>query len=76
MTDDTTALLARIAESTDLIAKLLLEMQQGERNQTEMILYLDAAGVAPGRIAALLGTTLQTVYPTLSRGRKKKSRKR
>lgn len=67
------AQLSRIAESVDILVKIALEQTKGDRSQKEMILFLDSIGVAPGRIADLLGTTTENVYPTLSRARKGKS---
>lgn len=67
--------LERISASLDLLIRLILEALQEDKSQKDRILYLNSAGVPPGRIAEILGTTPQTVYPTLSRARKH-SRKR
>lgn len=74
MSDESTDYLRQIAEATDLLVKLALQDWRGERTQKEVILYLDEAGVSAGRIADLLGTTTQTVYPTLSRARKRREK--
>lgn len=76
MNDESNEYLRRIAESTDLLARLALEALRGDRTQKDMILYLDGLGISPGRIADLLGTTTNTVYPTLSRARPKKNPKK
>lgn len=65
--------LRKIAESVDLLSKIAVDSIKGERNQKEMIIYLDQLGVAPKRIAELLNTTATTVNPTLSRARSTRS---
>lgn len=64
-------MLERIADATELLVKLALQQFQGERTQNDMILLLDSLGCAPGKIADYLGTTTKTVYPALSRARKR-----
>lgn len=68
--------LEAIRESLDLLLRLKLEDIRATRNQTEMIKLLDSVGCPPSKIAALLGTTTNTVNPVLSRARGKAKKKR
>lgn len=63
--------LREINESLDLLIRLKISALKGDRTQKDLILFLDALSVPGARIADLLGTSTQTVYPTISRNRKK-----
>ena len=56
----------------ELLLKLKIQELKGDRNQSEMILFLDSLGFQSGEIIRLLGVAAGTVRPTLSRARKKK----
>ncbi|MBI4245240.1 MAG: hypothetical protein HY606_14210 [Planctomycetes bacterium] len=69
----------KIAELLDELVKILLLSitninSEKKLDPSTLIVELNKRGLAPIRIAELLGTTTKTVNPTLSRSRKSKKK--
>ena len=67
--------LGKTARLLEILVRLDLQNQKGERSQNEMILMLDSIGCAQSEIAHLLGTTTNTVNVALYKAKKKAKKK-
>lgn len=67
---DVQDLLASVVRSLNLLVKLKVREEQGERSQNEMILLLHSLGCRPVEIADILGKKPNDVNPVISRSRK------
>jgi DNA-directed RNA polymerase specialized sigma24 family protein len=59
----------------ELLVKMKVDEIRGNRSDAEMVLYLSRLGCPPSRIAHLLTVPTTTIYPILSKARKKKGAK-
>lgn len=62
----------RIANSLDLVVRIMLEQTTAGKTSAEQIELLSTYGLGPTQIAAIVGTSVNTVNVTLSRLRKAK----
>ncbi len=65
------ALLNKMTRLLEILVRLQLLNMQGERSQNEMIAVLDSIGCGQSEIAALLGTTANTVNVSLYKAKRK-----
>lgn len=72
---DELAALNKVARLLEILTRLNLQTMRGDRTQAQTVLMLDEAGCGPSEIAALLGTTANTVNVTLSNAKKRKRKK-
>ena len=69
--DELTDLLNQIRRSLDILVRLRVQEACAGRSQKDSIILLDSVGCHPTEIAEILGTTTNSVNPTLSRARQK-----
>jgi DNA-directed RNA polymerase specialized sigma24 family protein len=55
----------------EIVRLLAIQIRRGSESQADAILELSRAGFGPTRIAALLGTTANTVNVTLQKAKKR-----
>ncbi len=65
------AQLMALEPQEEIVRLLAIQVRRGSESQAEAILELSRAGFGPTRIAALLGTTANTVNVTLQKAKKR-----
>jgi DNA-directed RNA polymerase specialized sigma24 family protein len=72
---DEKTLLGKMTRSLEILVRLNLHAMRGDRSQGDMISMLDSVGCGQSEIAALLGTTANTVNVALYKAKKKAGKK-
>lgn len=72
---DEKSLLGKMSRSLEILVRLNLHAMRGDRSQGDMISMLDSVGCGQSEIAALLGTTPNTVNVALYKAKKKAGKK-
>lgn len=58
----------------EIVRLLAIQVRRGASSQSEAIIEMSKAGFGPARIAALLGTTANTVNVALNTAKKRKGK--
>jgi DNA-directed RNA polymerase specialized sigma24 family protein len=72
---DEISLLTKPVRQLEILVGLQVQAAKGDRTQAEMIVLLDSVGCGQTEIAALLGTTANTVNVALHRAKRKAKKK-